>query len=880
MQHNPLLTSLCCGLLAGGLTAPTAWSETTLIFAGDTHFGENYQEGFAENGEGNVLVDEGYPWTIENFTAFLTGADVVIANLETAVTDLRDPPFPEKSYSHYADTTLTPQNLAANNIDVVSLANNHALDYAEAGLVDTLAALQAQGISSFGAGLNKAQASAAHIEQLQVGGQTVTLAFIGAYAYRPSYDANYDFYAGDSSSGAYAAWLEDIEAQIVQLKTDYPGAFVVFFPHWGANYDWKNADQTELAHDVIDAGADMIIGHGAHMLQEVEYYRERWIIYSLGNLVFLSKGRFDSTGAPPYGLTMEMVLDEVGAQTDAKFRLYPLFSDNRITGFKPRFVTQAEFNDAKAELLARQDSGTWAGNYTEGQNTDGNYYIEFPFDVLPPAADIAATPRVGDAPLAVSFDGSGSTDPGGSVVGWQWDFGDGTAGTGETQNHTYTTPGVYDVVLTVTADDGSVDTDRIKVVATQDGGGTNADIVINEVLFDPPAGDAGDANGDGVRSPRGDEFIELVNTGTDNIDLSGWTLHQRDDVTVFTFPEGTSIRPGEYVVVFGGVGSTGFRGFGQNLQLFAANPGEEDEGFAGDGPSNLQFGSDNVVLRDSDANDIAELAWDSPPLTSVTIDITSLSGNLNQSVTRDPDLTGSYAEHEATGIGLGFSPGTDNSGQRGTPANQAPIALIVATPEVGTAPLTVNLDGGDSSDPDGTLVDWEWDLGDGSSNSGEVIDHAYSTPGIYTVTLTVTDHEGVTATTEVDYNAAWDVDGDGLSGPLEDTLGTDPNDADSDDDNMDDGYEYTYGLNPLVDDGALDPDNDGLSNLDEFNGGTNPFVLDPTGDANGDGSIDVHDLLRVQQHLTGVIALDPQSVARADVYPAGAPDGVLTVADL
>ena len=175
LTNRALLRLFCSCLLGGILGVGSASAETRLIFAGDTHFGENYQEGFAANGEGNVLVDEGYPWTIENFSAFLNSADVVIANLETAVTSLRAPVFPSKSYSHYADITLTPQTLAENNIRVVSLANNHALDYGDQGLVETLAALRAQGIASFGAGLDKAQAAAAHIEQFQVDGQDVTL---------------------------------------------------------------------------------------------------------------------------------------------------------------------------------------------------------------------------------------------------------------------------------------------------------------------------------------------------------------------------------------------------------------------------------------------------------------------------------------------------------------------------------------------------------------------------------------------------------------------------------------------------------------------------------------------------------------------------------
>ena len=249
-------------------------------------------------------------------------------------------------------------------------------------------------------------------------------------------------------------------------------------------------------------------------------------------------------------------------------------------------------------------------------------------------------------------------------MSWQWDFGDGATGSGATVNHTFVDAGTYEVTLTVIGSDGLTDTAATEIVATQDSGvGNNTDIVINEVLFDPPSGDAGDANGDGIRSPRGDEFIELVNTGLGTVDLSGWTLSQRDNVTVFTFPAGISINPGEYVVVFGGVGNAGFNGFPPGLQLFAANPGNENLGFAGLRTSNLQMRRDNVVLRDADGNDIAELVWNNPALTSVATDITSLSGNINESVTRSPDLTGSYAQHEDTGNGASYSPGTANTGQ-------------------------------------------------------------------------------------------------------------------------------------------------------------------------------------------------------------------------
>ncbi len=73
----------------------------------------------------------------------------------------------------------------------------------------------------------------------------------------------------------------------------------------------------------------------------------------------------------------------------------------------------------------------------------------------PPVATVAMVPQSGDAPLNVSFDATGSSDPDGAIVAWNWDFGDGASGTGAVLSHTYVAPGVYAVVLTVTDDLGA-----------------------------------------------------------------------------------------------------------------------------------------------------------------------------------------------------------------------------------------------------------------------------------------------------------------------------------------------------------------------------------------------------------------------------------------
>ena len=87
-----------------------------------------------------------------------------------------------------------------------------------------------------------------------------------------------------------------------------------------------------------------------------------------------------------------------------------------------------------------------------------------------------------------------------------------------------------------------------------------ATVVISEVLADPPTGAAGDANQDGQRDARKDEFIELYNAGSAPVDISGWQLCE-DDVELdncFQFPSDAVIEPGSYVVLFGGGNPSGF----------------------------------------------------------------------------------------------------------------------------------------------------------------------------------------------------------------------------------------------------------------------------------------------------------------------------------
>ncbi len=173
---------------------------------------------------------------------------------------------------------------------------------------------------------------------------------------------------------------------------------------------------------------------------------------------------------------------------------------------------------------------------------------------------------------------------------------------------------------------------------------SNAQLVINEVCYDPSnTGLEGDANGDGVYDQTQDEFIEFVNSGTTNLDISGYRICDRVLATGLktvrhTVAQGTILPPNGAFVVFGGGEAIGT--FGGALVVI-------DLGTAG---LSLQNTAESVLVEDSSGNFVDSLDTD------------ALSDNPNESYTRNPDVIGSYVQHSTAAIGKLFSPGTKFDG--------------------------------------------------------------------------------------------------------------------------------------------------------------------------------------------------------------------------
>jgi poly-gamma-glutamate synthesis protein (capsule biosynthesis protein) len=200
-------------------------------------------------------------------------ADITFGNLENPIS-LRGEDQGSK-YSFRARPEAI-EGLAFAGFDVLSLANNHIWDWGRDALEDTILLLRQSGIASVGAGLN-----------VQDANEPVILVAndlrIGYLAYTNLYPAS--LRAGEAYVGVSRFAPVYIGEQI--RKTDAESDIVVVSLHWGEEYaPHPEAWQRELAYNLVDAGADLIIGHHPHVVQDTEWYNGAFIAYSLGNFVF------------------------------------------------------------------------------------------------------------------------------------------------------------------------------------------------------------------------------------------------------------------------------------------------------------------------------------------------------------------------------------------------------------------------------------------------------------------------------------------------------------------------------------------------------------------------------------------------------------------
>ncbi|MGY3815709.1 CapA family protein [Globicatella sulfidifaciens] len=184
-----------------------------------------------------------------------------------------------KKWINLANSNLVVDVLKKLNVVAVNLANNHILDWGPEGLNNLIKALKNNNITYFGAGMNTDEAQQHKV--ITLNGKKI--GFIGA-----GWDVEMCVYSKRNKAGVAPLSNKKLSKQIEEMRNEVDYSIVNL--HWGYEYElYPLPVHRRLAHNLVDIGADIIIGHHAHIVQAYELYKGRSIFYGLGNFYFGSR---------------------------------------------------------------------------------------------------------------------------------------------------------------------------------------------------------------------------------------------------------------------------------------------------------------------------------------------------------------------------------------------------------------------------------------------------------------------------------------------------------------------------------------------------------------------------------------------------------------
>jgi poly-gamma-glutamate synthesis protein (capsule biosynthesis protein) len=227
-------------------------------------------------------VDFTWPWGDALGVLDEVAPDVCVINLETSVTRSAD--YAAWKRIHYRMHPHNVSCLTAARPDACALANNHVLDFGSRGLEETLDTLRTAGIRPVGAGRSEEEAwrpAQLDVDRCRVLVWSVAVESSGV---PPSWAA-----AGDRAGVAFLPDASDAcAAELAERvrRVRAPGDLVVVSVHWGSNWGYEvPSDQVRFAHQLIDAGVDVVHGHSSHHPRPIEVYRDRLVLYGCGDLI-------------------------------------------------------------------------------------------------------------------------------------------------------------------------------------------------------------------------------------------------------------------------------------------------------------------------------------------------------------------------------------------------------------------------------------------------------------------------------------------------------------------------------------------------------------------------------------------------------------------
>lgn len=294
----------------------------TLSFAGDCTLGTDESFGYGSSFNAAFESKDDPAWFFANVADLFAKDDLTVVNMEGTLTtesSRADKTFAFKGPAEFA------QVLVKGNVDAASLANNHSRDYGEKSYEDTIANVEAAGVPTFGYD---------RIAYQDVKG--VKVALIGTYVL-------------DQGAGVIDSMVANIKA-----AQEEGAQIIAVYPHWGNELDEvPDSTQVQVAHAAVDAGATVVVGSHPHVIQGLEKYQGRYIVYSLGNFCFGGNTNPTDSDCMIFQQTFQVTGEDVAQDDQVVTIPCSVSSSSSINNYQPTPAEGAEKDRIQAKIDQR-----------------------------------------------------------------------------------------------------------------------------------------------------------------------------------------------------------------------------------------------------------------------------------------------------------------------------------------------------------------------------------------------------------------------------------------------------------------------------------------------------------------------------------------------